>query len=78
LITAQPSTYRRIIEIIPCILSDNHGLRLVLNNKDNRNPTCMWKLDKSLHNDNMIRGVIKKETKDFLEFNENVDKTNSK
>jgi endonuclease/exonuclease/phosphatase (EEP) superfamily protein YafD len=28
------------IEIIPCILSDHHGLRLVFNsNKNNRNPT---------------------------------------
>jgi exonuclease III len=34
------------IEIIPCILSDHHGLRLVFNNsKNNRKPTYMWKLN---------------------------------
>jgi exonuclease III len=31
------------IEIIPCILSDNHGLRLIFNNNiNNRKPTFMW------------------------------------
>jgi exonuclease III len=34
------------IEIISCILSDNHGLRLVFNNNtNNRKPTYMWKLN---------------------------------
>ena len=33
-------------EIIPCILSDHHGLRLVFNNnKNNRKPTYTWKLN---------------------------------
>ena len=62
------------IEIIPCILSDHHGLRLVFNNSKNyRKPTYMWKLNNSLLNDNLVREEIKKEIKDFLEFNENVD-----
>ena len=31
------------IEILPCILSDHHGLRLVFNNnKDNKNPIYTW------------------------------------
>ena len=33
------------IEIIPCILSDHHRLRLIFNNNINdRKPTFMWKL----------------------------------
>jgi hypothetical protein len=33
------------IEIVPCILSDHHGLRLIFNNKiNNRKPTFTWKL----------------------------------
>jgi hypothetical protein len=31
----------------------------------------MWKLNNTLLNDNLIREEIKKEIKDFLEFNEN-------
>jgi len=33
----------------------------------------VWKLNNSLFNDNWVRDEIKKEIKDFLEFNENVD-----
>jgi hypothetical protein len=37
------------IEIIPCILSEHHGLRLVFNNnKTNRKPTYTWKLSNAL------------------------------
>jgi hypothetical protein len=33
-------------EIIPCILSDHHRLRLIFNNNiNNRKPTFMWKLN---------------------------------
>ena len=60
------------IEIIPCILSDHQGLRLVFNsNKNNRKPTYTWKLNNALFNDNLVKEEIKKEFKDFLEFNEN-------
>jgi hypothetical protein len=33
----------------------------------------MWKLNNYLLNDNLVREEIKKEIKDFLEFNANVD-----
>jgi hypothetical protein len=60
------------IEIIICILSDQHGLRLIFNNNiNNRKPTYMWKLNNALLNDNLVKEEIKKEIKDFLEFNEN-------
>jgi hypothetical protein len=60
------------IEIIPCILSDHHGLRLVLNTKKNNiKPTYTWYLNNSLLNDKSVKEEIKKENKDFLEFNEN-------
>jgi hypothetical protein len=55
----------------PCILSDHHGLRLIFNNKiNNRNPTFTWKLNNMLFNDTLVKEEIKKEIKDFLEFNE--------
>ena len=60
------------MEIIPCILPDNHGLRLIFNNNiNNRKPTFMWKLNNTLLNDTLVKEEIKKEIKDFLEFNEN-------
>jgi hypothetical protein len=64
------------IEIVPCILSDHHRLRLIFNNNiNNRKPTFMWKLNNTLLNDTFLKEGIKKETKDFLEFNENEAKT---
>jgi hypothetical protein len=64
------------IEIIPFILSDHHHLRLILNNIiNNRKPILMWKLNNTLLNDNLVKEEIKKEIKDFLEFNENEDTT---
>ena len=54
------------IEIIPCILSDHHGLRLIFNNSiNNRNPTFTWKLNSNLLNDTLVKEKIKKEIKDF-------------
>jgi hypothetical protein len=62
----------KYIEIIPCILSDNHRLRLFFNNNiNNRKPTFTWKLNNTLLNDTLIKEEIKKEIKDFLEFDEN-------
>ena len=62
------------IEIIPCILSDHHGQRMVFNNSKNyRKLTYKCKLNNSLFNDNLVREEIKKKIKDFLEFSENVD-----
>ena len=59
-------------EIIPCILSDHHELRLIFNNNiNNRKPTFTWKLNNTLLNDTLVKEEIKKEIKDFLEFNEN-------
>ena len=60
------------IEIVPCILSDHHRLRLIFNNNiNNRKPTFTWKLNNSLLNDTLVKEGIEKEIKDFLEFNEN-------
>jgi hypothetical protein len=60
------------IEIISCILSDHHGLRLIFNNNlNNRKPTFTWKLNSTLLNDSLAKDEIKKVIKDFLEFNEN-------
>jgi hypothetical protein len=33
----------------------------------------MWKLNNPLLNDNLVKEEIKKEIKDFMKFNENVD-----
>jgi hypothetical protein len=60
------------IEIIPCILSDHHRLRLIFNNNiNNREPTFTWKLNNPLLNDYLVKDEIKKEIKELLEFNEN-------
>jgi hypothetical protein len=60
------------IEIIPCILSDHHRLRLIFNNTINdRNPTFTWKLNNTLLIDTLVKEEIKKEIKHFLEFNKN-------
>ena len=49
------------IEIIPCILSDHHGLRLIFNtNINNRKTTFMWKLNNTLLNDTLVKEEIKK------------------
>jgi hypothetical protein len=49
------------IELIPCILLEHYGLRLVVNsNKDNRKPTYTWKLDNYLLNNNLVREESKK------------------
>jgi hypothetical protein len=62
------------IEIVPCILSDHHALRLIFNNnnnKKNRKPTLTWKLNNTLLNDTLVKEGIQKEIKEFLEFSEN-------
>jgi hypothetical protein len=62
----------KIIEIILCILSGHHRLSLLFNNNiNNRKSTHMWKLNNTVLNDNLVKEEIKKEIKDFLEFNEN-------
>jgi hypothetical protein len=49
------------IEIIPYILSDHHGFRLVFNNnKNNRKPTYTWKLNNALLNGILVKEEIKK------------------
>ena len=60
------------IEIVPCILLEHHGLRLIFNNNiNNGKPTFTWKLNNTFLNDTLVREDIKKEIKDFLEFNDN-------
>jgi hypothetical protein len=54
------------IEIVPCILSDHHGLRLIFsNNINNRKPTFTWKLNNTLFYDTLAKERVKKEIKYF-------------
>ena len=54
------------IEIVPCILLDHHGLRLIFNNKiNNRKPTFTWKLDNTLLNDTLVKEGKKKKLRTF-------------
>jgi hypothetical protein len=47
------------IEIIPCILSDHHGLRLIFNNNiNNRKHIYIWKVNNTLLN-NLVMEEIK-------------------
>jgi hypothetical protein len=41
------------------------------NNINNRKPTYTWKLNNTLLNGNLVKEEIKKEIKDFIDFNEN-------
>jgi hypothetical protein len=43
------------------------------NSKSYRKPTHIWKQKNSLLSDNLAMEEIKKEIKDLMEFNENVD-----
>ena len=48
-------------EIIPCILSDHHRIRLFFNNNKNSiKSTYPWQLSKYLLNDDLVREEIKK------------------
>jgi hypothetical protein len=77
LVTKQTDLNRYMkVEMIPCLLSDHYRLRMVFNsNKTNRKSTYTWKLNMALLNDNLVKEEIKKEIKDFFEFNENEDTT---
>jgi hypothetical protein len=49
------------IEILPCIILDHHGLRLILNKSiHNRKLPYIWKLNNTLLNDNLVKEEIKK------------------
>jgi exonuclease III len=49
------------VEIISCILSDHHGLRLIFNNNiNNRKPTFTRILENTLLNDSLVKDEIKK------------------
>ena len=58
-------------EIIPCILSDHNGLRLVIKKtKTTENSHTEWQSNNSVLNDNLVR---KERNKHFLQLNENED-----
>jgi hypothetical protein len=49
------------IEVIICIFSDQHELRLDFKkNKNNRKPTYSWKINNSLLKDHLVREEINK------------------
>ncbi|KAL6091998.1 hypothetical protein STEG23_001323 [Scotinomys teguina] len=59
-----------------CILSDHYGLKLDFNNNKNyRKPTISWKLNNAQLKHQWVKEEIKKEIKDYLEFNENESTT---
>jgi hypothetical protein len=59
-------------EIIPFMLSDHKALKLELNNKSRRRKyTNNWRLNNTLLKDQWVIEEIRKEIKNFLEFNKN-------
>jgi len=50
-------------------------LKLVFNKNKEGMPTYTWKLNNALLHDILVNEEIKKEIKDFLEFNENESTT---
>ena len=68
---ANTHRYKKI-EVIHCVLSDHHGVKLEFNNNTTpRKPTNSWKLNSQLLNHPWVKENIKKEIKTFLEFCEN-------
>ncbi|KAL6033110.1 hypothetical protein STEG23_035683 [Scotinomys teguina] len=64
--------YKKKIGITHCILSDYYGLKLDFNNiKNYKKPTISWKLNNRQLKQQWVKEEIKKEIKDYLEFNEN-------
>jgi hypothetical protein len=64
------------LEIITCILSDRHKLRLVINNnKNNTKPTYTWKMNNALLNDTLVQKETQQEIIDIIDFNEIEDTT---
>ncbi|KAL6045330.1 hypothetical protein STEG23_032568 [Scotinomys teguina] len=72
LVTKQTSTDTKNIATTSCILSDHHGLKLDFNNnKYYRKLTISWKLNNAQLKHQWVKEEIKKEIKEYLEFNEN-------
>ncbi|KAL6033092.1 hypothetical protein STEG23_031330 [Scotinomys teguina] len=66
----------KTIETTSCILSDHYGLKLDFNNiKNYRKPTLSWKLNNAQLKHQWVKEEIKKEIKEYLEFNENESTT---
>ena len=66
----------KTIKLIPCLLSDHYGIRVIFNsNKNNKKLTYTCKLNNSLLNDTSVKEEIRKEIKDFLELKENKSTT---
>ena len=54
------------IEIIPCLFSDNHGIKLELsNNRNLHTHTKAWKLNYLMLNDSWVKYEIKKKLPNF-------------
>jgi exonuclease III len=54
------------IKIVPCILSDYHGIWLIFNNNiNNRKPTFTWKLNNTLLSDTFVKEGKRKKLKTF-------------
>ncbi|KAL6033813.1 hypothetical protein STEG23_022748 [Scotinomys teguina] len=75
-VTKQTSIDTKKIGTTSCILSDHYGLKLDFNNiKNYRKPTVSWKLNNAQLKHQWVKEEIKKEIKDYLEFNENESTT---
>ena len=62
--------WHKKIGLIPCILSGHYGLKLEFNNTNWRKPINLGKLKSAQWNHPWVKEEIRKEIKDFLEFNE--------
>jgi translation elongation factor EF-4 len=63
-----------MIEIIPCILSGHHRLRIFFNGSKKKKAICTWKQNNALLKDNLVKEEIKEKIKDF----QNLMKMNAK
>jgi hypothetical protein len=65
LVTKQASTDTKILKL------SHASYQITMDNINNRKPAFTWKLNNTHLNDTLVNEEIKKDIKDFLEFNEN-------
>ena len=76
----QPSISKfKKMEIVPNIFFDQNGVKLEIKNKRKAGKsTSMWKLNKTLLNNQRVKKEVRREIKKYLKTNKNVNATHQK
>ena len=66
----------KIIEIIPCTLSDHNAMKLEINHRKKfGKPPKAWRLNNTLLKNELVNQAIREEIKKYMETNENENTT---